>query len=657
MPGIQMTTDNANLASIVDEIKENSNISLIIQQIKASQQKVLKAFEDHNIFVNKSLEILKQKEMLNIGATPTNTLVNGERMFEKTIVQQVKFVKVKDPLEELKKINEEYKDRELYGYLRNLILIKITECLSLYESTKISATFKEIFLKLFNECIKFETETEHILFNAKSFKESVLKVRDIRWLLLEMEKYPQFFQFTEDDLLLMKESGASRDNIYLVKKFLKKDGDYEEMYDKEEGGDIKCQYHMTGGMLNGQYKEYYENGKIKQETSYSKGLKEGSEKVFMNNGDRVMESEFKDDKLHGEHKRYFQNRLILHSHYKNGILDGEYKGFNMISGKLEEHCFYKDGKLDGEYIMYYDDGNIRIQTYYLEGELEGEHISYNNDKTIASKFNYKNGKREGLQYFYLSNGNLGNKYTCKNGKEDGKFYSWFPSGKLYVESEYLEGKLHGIFKKYYENGKQQVEYTYSYGDINGLCKEWDKEGNLVKEETITECLSEITGGKIKKTYLEGNHYFRFQRWYHNDNIAEDRYSLYGKNHGLCKNGYENGVISSEVNYKNGIKDGECIIRCESGNLFGKSFYIEGLKHGLSETWYHDSETTIKEQLKEQATYNYGEKDGEYKSWWKNGNKCIETTYKNDKLHGEYLSWNEDGTLKEKLVYKDGEKQV
>ena len=48
-------------------------------------------------------------------------------------------------------------------------------------------------------------------------------------------------------------------------------------------------------------------------------------------------------------------------------------------------------------------------------------------------------------------------------------------------------------------------------------------------------------------------------------------------------------------------------------------------------------------------------NGEYKSWWNNGNKCIETTYKDDKIHGEYTYWNEDGTLKEKSVYEDGVK--
>jgi antitoxin component YwqK of YwqJK toxin-antitoxin module len=97
-------------------------------------------------------------------------------------------------------------------------------------------------------------------------------------------------------------------------------------------------------MLNNEIiKEHYPDGKLKQECSFKEGLKDGYERVFMNNGDRVMESEYKEDKLHGEHKRYFQNRLILECNYKDGILEGDYKAFNMITGKLEEHCVYKDG--------------------------------------------------------------------------------------------------------------------------------------------------------------------------------------------------------------------------------------------------------------------------------------------------------------------------
>lgn len=261
MSGLQMTPENTNIASI-------------IEQIKASQQKVLQAFEDHNSLVNKSLELLQQLK--------TET--------------KVEVVKLKDPLEEIKKINEQYKDRKLYGYLRVLIIDLIIDCLTLYETSKISTTFKEIFLNLFSKCLQFTNDSDRLFFNGKSFKNNVLKVRDIRWLLLEMEKYPQYFQFTEDDLNVMKENGASRDNIYLVKKFLKKDGDYEEYYPEEEGGGIKLQYHMTGGHLNGEYKSWWHNG------------------------NKCIETTYKDDKIHGDYLYWNEDGTLKEkSVYENGV--------------------------------------------------------------------------------------------------------------------------------------------------------------------------------------------------------------------------------------------------------------------------------------------------------------------------------------------------
>jgi antitoxin component YwqK of YwqJK toxin-antitoxin module len=396
MSGIQMTTENAISAS---------SVACIIEQIKESQQKVLKAFEEHNILVNNSLELLNSHRRMNI---------NGEMFFEKNIVQPVKLIKVKDPLEELKKINDTYKDRELYGYLRNLILFKITECLSLYESTKISATFKEIYLKLFNECIQFKTETEHILFNSKSFKESVLKVRDIRWLLIEMEKYPQIFQFTEDDLILMKESGASRDNIYLVKKFLKKDGDYEEMYNEEEGGGIKCQYHMTGGHLNGEYKKYYKDGQI-----------------------------------------------FLQEYFKDGKREGEYKNWH-INGELYCQEYYKEGNKEGESKAWNHDGQLFLQEYYKEGKLiNSKHYIQrvlDLEKTLIENDTYE------LSRYYESTGKLHYKVMMRGGKWDGEYMSWWNSGKVCTKTTYKNGNLDGEWEYWNEDGTLKEKLVYKDGE-------------------------------------------------------------------------------------------------------------------------------------------------------------------------------------------------
>ncbi len=437
MTGLVLTTDNKNDAF---------SVASIIKQIKESQQNVLKAFEEHNKLVNKSLELIQQLK--------TET--------------KVEVVKVKDPLEEIKILNDII-DKDVYnhtyticGVLTNIFL----NILSLYGKDKISSSFKLIFLNIFKKCLE-DNNPDNINEISFHFKEEIkkefLKVRDIRWLLLEMEKYPQYFQFVEEDLTFMKENGASRDNIYLVKKFLKKDGDYEDYYSEEEGGGIKLQYHMTGGHLNGEYKEFYENGSKKATRNYKDGELSGTVETWYKNGIRSVYSE------------------------------------------------YNKGLMNGVYNAWYENGNPMYETNHL----------YN--------------KRHGVRKDY------------------------YPNGQLCMVRNYINGVQVGEYKCWYEDGKLSLDIIYR------------ADGKLIKSERWNQ-----TGILTLKKSLINYDTYELTRYYECD----------GKLH------YQ--VI------------------------------MEGDK------W-----------------------NGEYKSWWHNGNKCIETTYKDDKINGEYTYWNEDGTLKEKCEYKDG----
>ena len=339
-------------------------------------------------------------------------------------------------------------------------LEKIVNILSLYDTSKISTSFKDTFLTIFNKCIQSKYQTE-------SFKQNILKVRDIRWLLIEMEKYPQIFQFTEDDLTILKENGASRDNIYLVKKFLKKDGDYEEYYPEEEGGGIKCKYHMTGGCINGEYNEWHEDGSKKTVRNYKDGKSSG----------------------------------ISTTWYKNG--------------KIETFAEFKDGLWNGEYNAWYDNGNKMYEIFF------------------------KNNKRHGTRIDYHPNGKPSELKNYINGLQVGEYKVWNDNEKLLIDNMYDD-----------------------------------------------------TGKAIKIKQYNNSGYLELEKILLNDGIYE------------LKRYYES-----------------------TGKLHYRVMMIDG-------KW-----------------------NGEYTSYWNNGNICTKCYYKNDKLDGEWEYWNQDGTLKEKIIYKYGEKQV
>lgn len=665
MSGIQSTTENINIASIID-------------QIKASQQKVLQAFENHNSLVNKSLELLQQLK--------TET--------------KIEVVKVRDPLEELKIVRDEFNknfltDTDLepiktsskkwlettyennpknicrsigwiesitfkncqniksvtlhfqlfkdeitfnysldenskecilyfgspdssriiddtihtsmfpinilpyqpiyftcekidetkpcyatmmYGYYDFLVpsklinriiftiqdrklfirsgacypyenenihllnhdnkiggdeyLRKIIDILWLYGTDKISTSFKEIFLKLFKTILDSNNQG-----NINQLKQRILTVRDIRWLLLELEKYPHHFQFYERDLEIMKENGASRDNIYLVKKFLKKDGDYEELYSEEEGGGIHLKYHMTGGHLNGDYKKFYKDGKIELETKYTNGVQDNSWKVWYDNGQQFVEG-----KITGENIQWYKNGNIMNKYYRiNDKKDGEYKEWHE-DGSLCIVANHKDDKVYGDYEIYHPNGKLYKKMFCLDGDiknnifkLHGKYTEYRKDGTLEIECEYKEGKLEGEYVRYIK-------------------------GKLNIIAHYKEGKLHGKYTEYKKDGTYLKECSYTEGKLINL-RTYNTSGHL----------------ELKKSLIRYDTY-ELSRYYECDGKIHDKVIMIG------------------------------------------------------DKW-----------------------NGEYKSWWNNGNKCIETTYKDDKIHGEYTYWNEDGTLKEKSVYEDGVK--
>jgi len=184
----------------IDIKAETADIDKYIEQIKLSQYNILKVIDRHNLFVNKTLETIQR--------------------LSKDSTKDIKIVKIKDPIDEIKVIKESIDNITLFdASVNHKYLNRIISILGLYKKDKISASFKDIFLSIFK--LTLEGEDSIDIFSFKLLKEKILKVRDIRWLLLEMEKYPQYFQFTKEDLELMKEQYASRDNIYLVKKFLK----------------------------------------------------------------------------------------------------------------------------------------------------------------------------------------------------------------------------------------------------------------------------------------------------------------------------------------------------------------------------------------------------------------------------------------------------
>jgi len=422
------------------------------EQIKASEEQVLKCMEilkSENSKINNALAQLENiNKNLNNLSQFTEKLLNSQ--------QEVKIVEVEQPLEELKKLKEDFdyeyeslndEHRIKIGNSDSWIALinvgrqsnffkKIIDILCLYKERKISLTFKEIFKNIFNTCLanKHSANTpldRMIELNQTELdiiKKKILTVRDIRWLLLEMEKYPNFFKFEEEDLNIMKEYNASRDNIFLVKKIMKKDGDLEDFY---KDGSIKKKYTLKNGRYEGKCIEYFENGTIKGISNYKNGKREGKSESWYKNGNCETVIEFENDTLNGIYKTWHEN------------------------GNTMCELYHLNGKRHGTRKDWYENGNPFELKNYIYGLQVGEYKYWNENGQLLRDAMHNN------------NGRL---ITCKE-------YS--DLGQLLKDYNYKDGKEDGLCQEWYNNGQKKLEVNWKERKKNGERKEWNEKGELI----------------------------------------------------------------------------------------------------------------------------------------------------------------------------------
>ncbi|MGD0711315.1 MAG: toxin-antitoxin system YwqK family antitoxin [Bacteroidales bacterium] len=126
--------------------------------------------------------------------------------------------------------------------------------------------------------------------------------------------------------------------------------------------------------------------------------------------------------------------------------------------------------------------------------------------------------------------------------------------------------------------------------------------------------------------------------YSQDEISEKpKYAPHGERHrnvtdakgkqGLWKLYSRDRILLSEINYKNDIKHGACT----------KYYSSTGVMH-------------------EESNYYYGQKDGEYKNYFINGQINSEGSYKNGRKTGEWITYNKSsGEKKSEGNYVENEK--
>jgi len=552
----------------------NSAVNELIEQIKASHNNILKVVEDHSILVNKALDLL--------------TTLKSEMPTE--------IVKVSDPLDELKKVKNEFDALDQKGLSLNasyIFLRKIVDILSLYEHRKISVTFKQIFVEIFDTCllkIEYYSWFTDEKVDLESLKFDILKVRDIRWLIASLFCHPKTIcLFSDKSVKCMESYGASRDNLLLVKNFIKNivtdTSSYLSSEHTREDSDKMYTYTLKHGKLDGEVTHYYKDGKVQSTRQYKENVLHGLSQRFHKNGNVNVKILYKDGVIEGERFVYDENGVPIldpiqkaTDHLRKIYIEADMLRLDSSSLKddlltelfnvlfnLNDKFTIKFKKMFRQVldkIVIYGktrndlkDKILEMRNIYWVLEIVNNLFEYTIEdlekvKDCDKTYYFIKGKLQldGEHVNYYNNSEIiCSRYYLKNGKKEGEKVYYHENGKIKITENYIKNVLHGQSKVYDKEGNIEQKFNYNNDKLDGDFIIYYKDGSI----------------RSKYSYKNGK-----REGEQIDYLEDDRIDKYM---------YNDDTLKSKYHYKNDKQDGEQIEYSEDGSITNTYMFKGGIK--------------------------------------------------------------------------------
>lgn len=155
------------------------------------------------------------------------------------------------------------------------------------------------------------------------------------------------------------------------KKISAVDRAQENLVIKESGGVYRADISYKPGtnIKHGEEVLYYQNGKVAQKANYSDGKKDGLYQIFSQKG-----------------------VLIYEAWYRNGLLDGKSKLFNVTNGNIKSEMNFNNGVQEGQMQIYSPSGKLWHKITYAQGKKEGKAYEYNELGEVVREMTYRNDR-------------------------------------------------------------------------------------------------------------------------------------------------------------------------------------------------------------------------------------------------------------------------
>ncbi len=408
------------------------------------------------------------------------------------------------------------------------------------------------------------------------------------------------------------EDGYSEENsitaysIVVIKKAGIYDTDNGKKTEYYEGGQLKAEYYLTNGKINGEIKIYQENGKLQKVGTYVNGKENGRFIEYDEEGIKTAEYPMVNGVVNGV--------LTI---YKDGLKSQEITIQNGISnGKFVAYYYSDKGKLNSKVVGAFLDEkkNGLWQTYLVSDSKEEliEFTTYSNDEKNGAFKEYVNS--DSIETGTYKDGVLNGYFTRKTrfkGYEDKDFENEFTWWDLECEGNYIDGVENGKWIYYLWGGKSE-EGNYEYGKKTGTWTKYMRIGNHADEVW-------------KETnYKNGKENGLFKQYFEMQTMSDS-------SDGIPSIKFVNIPIQETYYYTNGVKEGEYVLKDSSGILISKGNYNNDSKSGL---WIE--------------SYLMNDANGKSIRVYQKGN------YINDKKTGTWNEYSEENSIIETQTYKDGE---
>lgn len=368
------------------------------------------------------------------------------------------------------------------------------------------------------------------------------------------------------------------------------------------GGILKKTTPCLNGKPHGLEKEFAPDGTIIRLARYHHGIltkresinrtdgfgyKQGPWKFFWDNGNLRREGTYLNDKRNGFFKEYDSEGNFLYvQKYENDELVADAK---------------ETKKLDRK-VSYHSNGQTAIIATYFNGKAEGIRREFDTEGNLVKGYVFSNGillfegitdmngLRQGKWKEFYASGERKSEGNYKNSNRTGLWKFYFPDQQVEVEGQYdSKGRQDGVWQWYYANGQLMRECEYDAGVLDGEYTEYDENGK------------EVTKGKFVEGTEEGH-----WRYVRNQAIEEGDFSD-GLRTGMWKSWFEEGSISSEIEYDQDLMNGKYTIYYPNHVVKRTGHLVNGERTGLWYDYYDTGElflTTLYKDGKEVKWNNY-----------------------------------------------------